>query len=66
MMSVKKALKGLALSSAVVLFAPLGVSADSEQPVVEDAQKRLALSVVAQVQTSNRTVATALLRNPVH
>tara|TARA_Y100000588_G_scaffold379283_1_gene461195 strand:- start:173 stop:373 length:201 start_codon:yes stop_codon:yes gene_type:complete len=66
MMSVKKALKGLALSSAVVLFAPLGVSADSEQPVLEDAQKRLALSVVAQVQTSNRTVATALLRNPVH
>ncbi|MBS37265.1 MAG: hypothetical protein CMO26_15235 [Thiotrichales bacterium] len=66
MMSVKKALKGLALSSAVILFAPLGVSADSEQPVVEDAQKRLALSVVAQVQTSNRTVATALLRNPVH
>ena len=66
MMSVKKALKGLVLSSAVILFAPLGVSADSEQPVVEDAQKRLALSVVAQVQTSNRTVATALLRNPVH
>lgn len=66
MMSVKKALKGLALSSAVILFAPLGVSADSEQPVVEDAQKRLALSVVAQVQTSTRAVATAFLRNPVH